>query len=262
MLRIGKRNFSTFIKRIIKFENYIALFRFFKVHKSPFKSILNEIFSLGDYPKILHFNSPLGSKKVNLYSCDDFSTFNLIFCRQDYLFTSQQKIILDIGSNIGLSAIFWLTRSEDTVVHCYEPSTENYKKLKKNLKDFNGRFSIYQKAVSSESFSSYLNLEKTGVYNSINNLNKDKNYFQKEKCEVVSINSCLDNIIKQYGKIDVIKIDNEGEELKTVASINSKFWDYINCINVDGVSVREFVPRIFSLSKLGSAQRYYKNEQK
>ena len=89
-----------------------------------------------------------------------------------------------------------------------------------------------------------------------------KNYFEKEKCEVVSINSCLDKIIKQYGKIDVVKIDNEGEELKTVASINAKFWDYIKCINVDGVSVREYVPRIFSLSKLGSAQRYYKNEYK
>ena len=262
MLRIGKRNLSTFFKRIIKSENYIALIRFFKVHKSPFKSILNEIFSLSKYPKILHFNSPLGSKKVNLYSSDDFSTFNLIFCRQDYLFMDHQKIILDIGSNIGLSAIFWLTRNENTIVHCYEPSTKNYEKLKKNLKDFNGRFSAYKKAVSSESFSSYLNLEKTGVYNSINNLNKDKNYFEKEKCEVVSINSCLDKIIKQYGKIDVVKIDNEGEELKTVASINAKFWDYIKCINVDGVSVREYVPRIFSLSKLGSAQRYYKNEQK
>ena len=260
MLKIGKRSFLTFVKRIVSIENYVAIIRFFKVHKSPFKSILNEIFSSGKYPKILSFNSPLGEAKVNLYSYNDFSTFNLIFCRQDYLYINKQKIILDIGSNIGLSTIFWLTRNKDTVVHCYEPSTENFEKLKKNLKDFDGRFFTFKKAVSSNNFSSYLNIEKSGVYNSISNLNKNKNYFKKEKCEVVSINSCIDRVIKQYGKIDLIKIDNEGEELKTVASIDSKYWEYIKCLNVDGESVREYVPRNFNLTKLGSAQRYYKNE--
>ena len=128
MLKIGKRSLLTFITRIIKIENYVAIIRFFKVHKSPLKSILNEIFSSGKYPKILFFNSPLGEAKVNLYSYNDFSTFNLIFCRQDYLYRNKQKIILDIGSNIGLSSIFWLTRSKDTVVHCYEPSSENYER--------------------------------------------------------------------------------------------------------------------------------------
>ena len=61
------------------------------------------------------------------------------------------------------------------------------------------------------------------------------------------------------GKLILLKIDNEGEELKTVAAIDKKFWEYIACINVDGSSVREYVPRIFNLTRLGSAQRYYKN---
>ena len=260
MLKIGKRSLLTFITRIIKIENYVAIIRFFKVHKSPLKSILNEIFSSGIYPRILSFNSPLGVSKVNLYSYNDFSTFNLIFCRQDYLYGNKQKIILDIGSNIGLSSIFWLTRSKDTFVHCYEPSSENYEKLKKNLRDFDGRFFIFKKAVSSKNFSSYLNLEKSGVYNSISNLNKKQNYYKKEKCEVVSINSCIERVVKQYGKIDMIKIDNEGEEIKTVSSIDSKYWKYINCLNVDGDSVRKYVPRNFNLTKLGSAQRYFKDE--
>ena len=260
MFKIGKRSFLILLKRLIKFDNYIAIIRFFKVHKSPLRSIFNEIFSTGKYPKTLNFNSPLGNSKVNLYSYNDFSTFNLIFCRQDYLYGNKQKIILDIGSNIGLSAIFWLTRSKDTVVHCYEPSSENYEKLKKNLEDFDGRFFTFKKAVSSKNFSSYLNLEKSGVYNSISNLNKKLDYYKKEKCEVVSINSCIDKVVKQYGKIDLIKIDNEGEELKTVASIDRKFWQNIKCLNVDGESVREYVPRNFCLTKLGSAQRYFKNE--
>ena len=260
MLKIGKRSFLTFIKRIVKKENYVALIRFFKIHKSPFRSILNEIFSSGKYPRTLSFNSPLGESKVNLYSYNDFSTFNLIFCRQDYLYKNKQKIILDIGSNIGLSSLFWLTRSKDTVIHCYEPSTENYEKLKKNLQDFEGRFFTFKKAVSSKNYSSFLNIEKSGVYNSLSNINKNQNYYKKEKCEVVSINSCIERVVKQYGKIDMIKIDNEGEEIKTVSSIDSKYWKYINCLNVDGDSVRKYVPRNFNLTKLGSAQRYFKDE--
>ena len=77
---------------------------------------------------------------------------------------------------------------------------------------------------------------------------------------MVSINSCIDRVLKQYGKIDLIKIDNEGEELKTVSSIDNAYWEYIKCLNVDGETVREYVPRNFSFTKIGSAQRYFKNE--
>jgi len=259
MLKIGKRNFLTFLKRIAKIENFIAIFRFFRIHKSPFEAISNEIFSSGKYPKRLSFNSPSGNAKANLYSKDDFSTFNLIFCREDYFYKKKHKIVLDIGSNIGLSAIYWLTRNDDTIVHCYEPSSTNYKKLIENLKDYKGRFFAFKKAVSSKSFSAYLNLEKSGVYNS---LNKDlsKKYYGQEKCEVLSINTCIEKIVNSYGKIDIIKIDNEGEETKTVKSIDKKFWNYINCLNVDGASVREFVPSVFKFNRLGSAQRFYKND--
>ncbi len=260
MFKIGKRSLITFVKRIFRIENYLAINKFFKIHKKPFKSIIDEIFSLGKYPRLLYFNSPTGTAKVNLYSPNDFSTFNLIFCREDYIYKNRYKIVLDIGSNIGLSAIYWLTRNNKTLVYCYEPSSRNFKKLQENLQDFKGRFFIYKNAVSSKNFSSHLNLEESGVYNSLND-DKEINFYQKEKCDVISINSCIEKIIKKHGKIDIVKIDNEGEEIKTVSAIDKKFWNLIDCLNVDGKSVREFVPRIFSLSKLGSAQRYYKDEQ-
>ena len=69
------------------------------------------------------------------------------------------------------------------------------------------RFFTFKKAVSSKNYSSFLNIEKSGVYNSLSNINKNQNYYKKEKCEVVSINSCIERVVKQYGKIDMIKID-------------------------------------------------------
>ena len=195
MFKIGKRSLITFIKRLFEIQNYKAIINFFHVHQKPLVALLNEVFSLGKYPKILYFNSPTGPKNVTLYSENDLSTFNLIFCRKDYLYRKKHTIILDIGSNIGLSSIYWLTRNTKTIVHCYEPSTDNFEKLKKNLQNFKGRFFIYKKAVSSKSFSSFLNLEKSGVYNSLSNT-KNKNFFKREKCDVLSINSCIENILK------------------------------------------------------------------
>ena len=87
---------------------------------------------------------------------------------------------------------------------------------------------------------------------------KSTRLFKKEKCEVLSINHCIENIIKKHGKIDIIKIDNEGEELKTVSSINKEFWNIINCLNVDGDAVKKLVPETFQYSKVGSAQRFLK----
>ena len=59
------------------------------------------------------------------------------------------------------------------------------------------------------------------------NLVKEQNKFvtkfgllDKEKVKVIDINDCLEKVIKENNAIDILKIDNEGEELKTVSSIN------------------------------------------
>ena len=106
MFKIGKRSFVTFIKRLLRIENYFAIVRFFNIHKKPFRAILEEIFSLGKYPRLIYFNSPVGTAKVNLYSANDFSTFNLIFCREDYLYKTKHKVVLDIGAGSGILSIF------------------------------------------------------------------------------------------------------------------------------------------------------------
>ena len=130
MPNIGKRNILIFLNRLFQIDNYLALINFFKVHKKPLTSIFNEIFSTGFYPAKIFFKTPIGVKSVKIYSPNDFSTFNLIFCRQDYLISQKDKIILDIGSNIGLSALYWLTRNNKNIVYCYEPSSLNLKRLK------------------------------------------------------------------------------------------------------------------------------------
>jgi len=258
MLHIGKRNIFTFFSRLINIENYLSILVFFKVHQDPFRSIFREVFSLGSYPKEIYIKTPIGKKKVTIYSINDFSTFNLIFCRQDYLISQKDKIILDIGSNIGLSALYWLTRNNKNIVYCYEPSSLNFMRLKHNLKQFKSRFFSYKEAVSNKNYNSFLKVESSGVYNSLSLKIKKKS--SKEFCKVRNINYCIQKIISKHKRIDMIKIDNEGEEVRTVSKINKKYWKYINCLNVDGKLVFKYVPKNFKCSKKGSAQRYLKKD--
>ena len=261
MIYIGKRKLGTFFQRALKIENFCALINFFKVHRNPIKSVFKEVFSLGKYPIKLFFNTPIGVKNVTIYSANDFSTFNLIFCRKDYHISKKDRIILDIGSNIGLSTVYWLTRNNENIVYCYEPSSQNFKRLKKNLKQFKSRIFLKKKAVSNKNFKSFLKIEKSGVYNSLTLKIEKINQKNVEECNVIDINSCIKRIVSKHKKIDMIKVDNEGEEVRTVSHINKKYWKYINCINIDGKTVSKYVPKNFKLTRRGSAQRYTSYEQ-
>ena len=50
---------------------------------------------------------------------------------------------------------------------------------------------------------------------------------------VQDINLCISKIILKHRRIDIIKVDNEGEEVKTISRIDKKYWKYINYLNVD-----------------------------
>ena len=47
----------------------------------------------------------------------------------------------------------------------------------------------------------------------------------------------------------ILKIDNEGEEINTISSIDTSFWKFIKCVNVDGDNVRKYVPSDFKSDK-------------
>ena len=80
-------------------------------------------------------------------------------------------------------------------------------------------------------------------------------------------------ILDSDAKEDALKLVNYFNEMGiTTYIVNFKdkdpseigfkqFWSSIDCLNVDGKSVREFVPRIFNYSKVGSAQRFRKKNE-
>jgi FkbM family methyltransferase len=250
-MKIGRRKLIQFRRRLLDPSNYGAVLRFFRVHDHPFRILIDEVFSLGAYPRIVAIQTPTGPAKVQLFSAADLSTLNLIFCREDYYVPEDSRVVVDIGSNIGLSALFWLTRNRDSYVYCYEPAPTSYRRLMDNLQPWQGRFLAHCQAVSDFTGVGQLGLEASGVYSSL-----DRSSPESVPCEVVHINDVLEPVLREHGRIDVLKVDSEGHELRTVQALAPEYWKYIRCLNIDSDRARPLVPGEFDYSRLGSAGRF------
>jgi FkbM family methyltransferase len=252
-MRIGRRTPGEFVGRLLDGNNYKSVPRFFAVHRRPIRTVVEEVFSLGHYPRRMTINTPTGAVNVQLFSAADLSTLNLIFCRQDYYTPEQTRIVVDVGSNIGLSALYWLTRNDASYVYCYEPSPISRARLVENLKPFQGRFTAHSEAVSDFCGRAELGLEASGVLSSLD-LKSDVSV----PCRVVHINDVLGPVIEQHGQVDVLKIDSEGHEVRTLQAIASQYWEHIRCVNVDIKGASRYIPKGFHHSSVASAERFWK----
>jgi FkbM family methyltransferase len=252
-MRIGRRRLTGFGKRLLDGSNYSAVPRFFRVHRHPVRVLIQDVFSIGSYPRTLAVKTPTGVVSAQLFSPADLSTLNLVFCRQDYYLPEDTKVVVDIGSNIGLSSMYWLTRNRESRVYCYEPAPTSYERLLGNLRPFEGRFEAHCEAVSNFHGSASLGIEASGVNSSLERKSADS-----VKCQVVHINEVLEPVLRRHGRIDVLKVDSEGHEFRTFQAVDQEYWKHIRCINVGCHGVAESIPKDYRYSKLASAERYWR----
>ena len=128
----------------------------------------------------------------------------------------KNDIVLDIGANIGYySLIFAKLVGDSGKVFSFEPESENFKILKKNI-EVNGYNNVIleQKIVSNADGKSTLYVsEKAGSHR----IYKPDNYVESLEIESISMDSYIEkNNIK---KINFIKIDVEGAELNVLQGI-------------------------------------------
>ena len=249
MIRIGKRKISETFKQIFSLDILTTVFRFFIIHEKPFNAIFNEFFSMGKYPVLIRIKKKI---EIKLYSFSDFSTLNLIFCRQDYFKPKNIELVIDIGSNIGISCLYWLVDNPNCIVHSYEPSSKNYKRLFLNTKKYNKNIKNNKFGVSSKNENLRLYLSKSGVNDSVQKIPGAK----YEKIKLIDINKILKKALLVENKIDVLKIDVEGKEREILKNIKKKYFNKIRVINIEGNNFDNIVPSYFAHSFKGSASRF------
>jgi FkbM family methyltransferase len=198
----GDRTLSTVLQAVLKKQHYAALWNMYRNYPAFVENLERYLLGKGEYPYKIQVRTPTGIASPTLYSHHDLLTVNEIFCRQDYYADDKIRVVVDLGSNIGISALYFLTRNDELRCYLFEPDLRNVEKLKLNLSEYEPRYVLRQEAVSDVGGSFRFGIESTGRYGGIG---LETGEYIEVLC--LPINKVLREIVAKEWIIDVLKID-------------------------------------------------------
>ncbi len=185
---------------------------------------------LPNKPTAFRFRTPTGEIALNAFSAEDVITFFIVFCRKEYSPYHHARVFVDFGSNIGVTAAYFLSRDERNIVHCYEPNPVNIGRLKDNLQFFEDRYSLGEVCVGLENGLVPFGAEKTGVYGAIGAEHEGGSTFRAQ-CR--KANEILAEIASRHSTIDFLKIDVEGLEQDIIKTLEPELLGSIQQIQAE-----------------------------
>jgi FkbM family methyltransferase len=213
-MRIGNRSLSAALGALFQPRHHVAARNMLRAYRNPADAFARYLLGRGSYPAVITLNTPAGALALTIHSYDDILTVNEIFCRLDYPAAIEDRIVVDFGSNIGLSAAFFLSRNPDAFVYLYEPLPANIGRLRENLKRFESRYALHEVAVGREDGVVEFGWEATGRYGGVG---VKTGSYVSVACR--DSNKILAEAIDRHGRIDVLKIDIEGLEREVTQQI-------------------------------------------
>lgn len=220
-------------RNLFRPSNYVALARATRTYEQPRQAVIRYLRGNGDFPCSVQLRTPLGPQTVSLFCGHDAITVHEIFCRRDYWLASPPKVVVDLGSNIGISALYFLTRSATTYCDLYEPDPRNICKLRSNLASFEDRITVHESAVADREGALPFSREPTGRYGSLHPAPWLQGRTETLTVQVEHVNTALERALSRAGTVDLLKIDTEGTELATVWAIDPALRGRIRHIMIE-----------------------------
>jgi FkbM family methyltransferase len=211
---LGGRPPAMVAKEVLRGRNYQALWRMRRVYPRFTDSARRYFLGQGDYPYACSVRTPLGIFAPTLFSPHDIWTVNEVFCRRDYGDDRSARAVVDIGSNIGISALYFLTRNRDCRVWLYEPVPRNVQRLRGNLAGYEDRYQLCESAVAPAAGRVSFGVEDSGRYGGIG-----VETGRTIQVSSVGINEVVSEVLESVPAIDVLKIDTEGSELDILSAV-------------------------------------------
>jgi FkbM family methyltransferase len=168
---------------------------------------------------------------ATLYSSDDMLTLNEVFCREDYRAGPDLRVAVDLGANIGISALYFLTRNACSHVYSWEPDPRNVARLRRNLHGFENRYQLEEAAVSLSTGTAKFGVEPIGRYGTLE-LDAPTGHPATALIEVETkaIDEILGQVIDRHEQIDILKVDVEGSEERLIGGISEEHLGRIRTI--------------------------------
>jgi FkbM family methyltransferase len=257
---VSQHSIRSFSAALFKKSFYLAFANIFIFFKSPLKVLIRYVFEVGNYPHQFFIRTPLGLQSAKAFSHHDLITLIECFGKLDYRVPENISVVVDFGSNIGISALYFLTRNTNVQVYLFEPVPRNIKRLRENLKGYEKRYKLIECAIGIKEGEFNFSYEDTGRYGGL--IEKDIEKFSKLsssrliKVEVLLANHVLDGILEKHKTIDIVKIDVEGYENKILSSIKLEILSRIYRIYAETENDQKILG--FSSERYGGLTRYYR----
>ncbi|MGW0162685.1 FkbM family methyltransferase [Mycobacterium sp. NPDC003323] len=213
-MQIAGRGVGKIAGSVLHRRNYTAARNMLRVYEHPVDIFRRYLTSSGEYPTTVRVRTPQGWVALRLYSSHDVLTVNEIFCRTDYHADATDRVIVDFGSNIGISAAYFLSRSPEAYTYLFEPLPRNVTRLQENLRPFEGRYTLQEVAVGAVAGEVEFGFEESGRYGGVN-----AEFGSSLTVTCVNSQQVLRDVIDKHGQIDILKIDIEGLEAAVIANI-------------------------------------------
>jgi FkbM family methyltransferase len=146
----------------------------------------------------------------------------------DSIDPNEVEYILDLGSNIGVTAMLWAQRYPNARMILVEPDPENFELLKENTEAFKDRCLLLNAAVSNEcGHTSFFRSEREYGHSII----KTEDCVSELRVETMTVPAILRRA--GFPRVDLLKMDIEGGEELVMPTIDQ--W---------GMGVRYFIAEL------------------
>ena len=227
-MQIGGRDITTIAKAPLERRHGIAIGNMFRRYAHPGAMLHRYLIGGGEYPYTVRVRTPTGWVELELHSPHDTLTVNEIFCRDDYEADAGDQVIVDFGSNIGISAAYFLSRGPGVFAYLFEPLPSNLDKLRHNLRRFTGRYELQAVAVGPEAGDVDFGWEETGRYGGVG---VATGHSITVPC--LSSRQVIEDVLSRHDHIDVLKVDIEGLEQAVVDDLPESVLRRIEKIYVE-----------------------------
>ena len=225
---LAQRDRGLIARSLVQPEHYSALARSLRVYDRPVDSLSRYFFGTGQWPAQVTVATGSGKETLTVYSVHDMFTVHELFCRHDYAVPEGSTTIVDIGSNIGISARYFIAQAPAAKLHLFEPVPFNVERLRDQLRGFEQSFTLTEAAVAAESGRVSFGVEPSGRYCGINQAHD-----QQISVDCLGINEVLEQVLETADMIDLLKIDTEGAELTTLAAIRPELLSRVRSIQLE-----------------------------
>jgi FkbM family methyltransferase len=159
----------------------------------------------------------------------DIVTVFLVFCRHDYGIVERGSVVVDIGANIGIFALYaaWCGATE---VRAYEPSAESFACLERNIRDNNlgGVIHARRAAVMGRPSAPVLFPRGSSVFNAIQSDGQaDAGAFDRVPV------AALEDVVSDLPRVDLMKLDCEGGEYDILLNAPRSLFDRVRAMKLE-----------------------------